>query len=291
MNVKSYEYSLTIAPGPYDSDPKATEEELSFLNKIAEDPSAAACDCKNKIKQSEKGFIARSRGHIQYGYSIAYYFKRNPGDYKLFLLQYLAEQPGDTKPYGLNTNPLRHVLNFVFNANTDEIKNRVGKYATALMPHFILGMPPHLVTKRIIEAGGIDAMYKQSVLAKQSASFNSASTASYDETRPSSMDENQHESANKESIELDFDIDNSSRVSPDINPPSGLVPVTIYMKPNHHELIKNMDEGVFKHIRVTSERIDETLILRGATRRKSALKGSIRDKEAVRAMLRKALDM
>ncbi|KQP52477.1 hypothetical protein ASF41_12565 [Methylobacterium sp. Leaf111] len=147
---------------PVGDDQGSSEPDHSDLTRrIKENPLSVAAEARHKLHEVRSGYRRELYAALALIVGIARHYHHDYKAWKIFFDQPYF-QTGKQKPKARahHTDALRHTMNYVFDAKSKQARSRTGKYAAALHPMMIIGVPVHLVAEEIEKAGGIEKLYE-----------------------------------------------------------------------------------------------------------------------------------
>jgi len=136
---------------------------VTVLDMAAVDPVEAARRCQAEISTLYSGFYKEKRRLIAEAYAIARGLEDNPQEWSKFLEDPFWEKRTRKPTIDDRTEPLLHVMVFVFKAIDRNIYKRASKYAAALKRYSDDDVPAREVAAKIKEDGGIETLYRASI--------------------------------------------------------------------------------------------------------------------------------
>jgi hypothetical protein len=149
---------------PYSYTGSFPPDESKLQRRVAENPMACLFECAEQVQRTHESFRDELYHGLQYAYAIARHLSMDFGSFKAFYnLAFFKNGKRKFKVVKQQKNALRHVMNYVFNAQSATARKRTGKYAAALSGYMQRGMPAHIVAEQIKADGGIERLYEISL--------------------------------------------------------------------------------------------------------------------------------
>lgn len=152
---------------PQKEKPKAVGKTTqTVLDMAAVEPIKAAKRCQAEISTANSGFWEERRRHIADAYAIACGLENNPQAWRSFIDDDFWQQRKRKPTIEDRTEPLLHVMVFVFNGIDRNRYKRASKYAAGLKRSWIDNVPAQKVEAKIKKDGGIEALCRASAANK-----------------------------------------------------------------------------------------------------------------------------
>jgi hypothetical protein len=149
-----------------DSPQDITRKSGSVLDLAAVEPIKAARRCQAEISTMLSGFHEERRRHIAEAYAVARALQKNRQAWRSFIADEFWQQRKRPPKMDDQSEPLLHVMVFVFNAIDRNRYKSASKYAAALQQYFTHDVPAQEVAAKIKKVGGIEALYRDSAGSK-----------------------------------------------------------------------------------------------------------------------------
>src|ERR1019366_6333141 len=145
-----------------DSPQDLSTNSATVLDLAAVEPVKAARRCRAAIAAATGGFHKEMRQLIAEAYAVARALQTNRQAWRSFIADEFWQQRKRPPKMDDQSEPLLHVMVFVFNAIDRNRYKSASKYAAALQQYFTHDVPAQEVAAKIKKAGGIEALYRDS---------------------------------------------------------------------------------------------------------------------------------